>query len=107
LGTAKQASEYEATTLFIINDIKKEFEHGIDTAKALDEIKEFEISHFRPALQMSASKDLSIKILEDCQYKLEFKKEFSIRMKIKQSYEKNKIKAYEIIWAHKKNASKN
>ena len=38
LGTAKQASEYdyETTTFFIINHIKKEFEFGNDIAVALN-----------------------------------------------------------------------
>ena len=51
LGTAKQASEYESTTLLIINHIKKEFEYGNDIASALDELKEFEVSEYKPVLQ--------------------------------------------------------
>jgi hypothetical protein len=98
LGTAKQASEYEATTLFVINYIKQEFEYGSDTAMSLEELKEFEVSKNKPVLQMSTSEDLSIKILKERQYELEFKEEFSIFMKRKQSYENNKIKAYAIIW---------
>jgi hypothetical protein len=49
---------------------------------------------------MSASEDLSIKILEDCQYEFEVKEEFSlyIYIKRKQSYENNKVKAFVIIW---------
>jgi hypothetical protein len=73
LATAKQSSEYEATMLFIINHIKKEFEYGSDTIKALDELKEFELSHYEPVLQMSASEGLPINILECYQYELEFK----------------------------------
>jgi hypothetical protein len=98
LGTTKQASEYEAIKLFVINHIKKEFEYGSDTALALDKLREFEINKYKPVLQTSASENLSIKILEDRQYELEFKEEFSIFMKRKQSYENNKIKAYAIIW---------
>jgi hypothetical protein len=46
---------------------------------------------------MSASENLSIQILKDRQYELEFREEFSIYIKRKQSYENNKIKAYAII----------
>jgi hypothetical protein len=65
---------------------------------ALEELKEFEVSKYKPVLQMSTSEDLSIKILEERQYELEFKEEFFIFMKRKQSYENNKIKANAIIW---------
>jgi hypothetical protein len=72
LGIAKQASEYEATTLFVINYIKKEFEYGSDTAMELEELKECEVNKYNPVFQMSTSEDLSIKILEERQYELEF-----------------------------------
>jgi hypothetical protein len=47
---------------------------------------------------MSTSKDLSLKILEDHHYELEFKEEFAGYMKRKQGYENNRIKAYAILW---------
>jgi hypothetical protein len=62
------------------------------------EMKEFEVSAFKPVLQTSTSEDLSLKILEDRQYELEFKEEFLGYMKRKQCYENNRIKAYAILW---------
>jgi hypothetical protein len=64
---------------------------------ALDKLRELEVNKYKPVLQMSASEDLSIKILKERQYELEFKEEISIYMKLKQSYENNRIKAYAII----------
>ena len=98
MGTAKQVSEYETTTLFIINHIKKDFEFGNDIASALDELKEIDITRFKPRLRTSESESLSEKITEDKQYELEFKEEFSAYMKRKQCYDNNRFKAYAVIW---------
>jgi hypothetical protein len=35
IGSAKQASEYEATTEFLVNHIKETFEYGGDIAMAI------------------------------------------------------------------------
>jgi hypothetical protein len=65
---------------------------------AVDKLREFEVNKYKPVLQMSTSEDLSLKILEDRQFVIELKEEFSTYIKRKQSYENNKIKAYAIIW---------
>ena len=39
LGSAKHASGYQATTDFLINHIKQEFEYGINIATAIAEAK--------------------------------------------------------------------
>jgi hypothetical protein len=41
----KQALEYEAATLFVINHIKMEFKYGSDSAMGLDKLREFEVSN--------------------------------------------------------------
>lgn len=38
LGSAKQASDYETTTEFLINYVKKTFEYGSDIGQALKEL---------------------------------------------------------------------
>jgi hypothetical protein len=98
LGTAKQVSEYESTTLFIINHVKKGFEFGNDIASALDKLKEFEVSKPKPDLQVSTSDALSEKIVSDGQFELEFREKFAAYMKRKQNYENNRVKAYALIW---------
>jgi hypothetical protein len=90
--------EYESTTLFIINHIKTEFEFGNDIAGVLDELKENNMSKFKPTLKISNSEDLVEKITIDKQFELEFKEEFSTCMKRKQCYKNNRIIAYSVIW---------
>ena len=39
LGSAKQASDYEAPTSYLINQIKKTYAYGNDIATALDQLQ--------------------------------------------------------------------
>jgi hypothetical protein len=75
----KKTTHTSWLTLFMINHNKKEFEYGSDTAKVLNKLKEFKVSHYKPVLQTSASEE-SMNILKDYQYKLAFKEEFSVFM---------------------------
>jgi hypothetical protein len=50
LGSVRQASDYEMTTAFLINQIKKTFSHGNDIATALDQLKPFDFTSFKPSL---------------------------------------------------------
>jgi hypothetical protein len=61
LGSAKQASDYEATTSYLINQIKKTYAYGNDIATALDQLQHVDLSPFKPTLQSSqrASKRMS------------------------------------------------
>ena len=65
LGSAKQASDYEATTSYLINQIKKTYAYGNDIATALDRLQHVDLSPFKPTLQSSQSKDEDIKALEN------------------------------------------
>ena len=44
LGSAKQAADFETTTEFLINHIKKTFNFGNDIGTALENYEEFDIS---------------------------------------------------------------
>jgi len=93
LGTSRQATEYEITTEFIKNHIKKEFDYGNDIATALDNLQEFRIINLKPILLISDDEDESIRLQENKQFEFEFKEEFSAYMKRRQIYENNRIKA--------------
>jgi hypothetical protein len=98
LGSAKQAADYEVTTDFLINHIKKTFNFGNDIATALEELEEYDVSQHRPTLSTSKSTIDEIKDLENKQYEIEFKAEFDAYMKRKQTYESNVTKAYAFLW---------
>jgi hypothetical protein len=72
LGSAKHASGYQATTNFLINHIKQEFEYGIDIAMAMADAKPLTTEDWKPTLQKSNSTDFKTKELENKQYKMEF-----------------------------------
>jgi hypothetical protein len=50
LGTTRQLSEYKSKMSFIINHLKKEFEHGNYIASALNRLKVFEVRELKPEL---------------------------------------------------------
>ena len=72
LGSAKHASGYQATTNFLINHIKQDFEYGIDIATAIADAKPLTTEDWKPTLQKSKSEDLKTKELENKLYKMEF-----------------------------------
>jgi hypothetical protein len=73
LGSAKQASsDYEMTTEFLINYIKKTFD-GSDIGQALKELKEVDTDPWKPTLNQSNDKDAAIQAIENKQFKMEFK----------------------------------
>ena len=55
VGSAKQASDYESTTEFLINHIKKTFEFGNDIGSALKDLKPVDTDQWKPSMQVSIS----------------------------------------------------
>lgn len=98
LGSAKQAADYETTTEFIINHIKKTFDFGNDIATALEDLQNYNIDKHKPKLQFSDNTLDEVRDNENEQYKIEFKAEFDGFMKRKQSLETNTTKAYALLW---------
>jgi Reverse transcriptase (RNA-dependent DNA polymerase) len=98
LGSAKQAADYETTTEFLINYIKKNFNFGNDIGTALEELEEFTIENYKPTLSYSVIQDAITREAEDRQYEIEFKAEYDAYMKRKQSLEVNMTKAYAFLW---------
>jgi hypothetical protein len=98
LGSARQAADYEVTTDYLINYIKKTFTCGSDIGTSLSELREFNMNVHKPTLQMSVEEDADMRALEDKQLEIEFKAEFDAFIKRKQALEMNKTKAYAFLW---------
>jgi hypothetical protein len=98
IGSAKQASDYEETTSYLINQIRKIYAYGNDIATALDQLQHVDLSSFKPALQSSQSKEEDVKALENEQFRLEFKILFDVYVKREQTYLMNMSKAYAFLW---------
>jgi hypothetical protein len=94
LGSSTQASDYETTTEFITNYVKKTFEYGKDISMALKNLLPADKDIWKVSLKMSKADDQITKDQENEQYEMEFKldyKEYRTRMKI---YDNNLTKAY-------------
>ena len=98
VGTAKQASEYENTTAFIMNFIKKTYENGRDIKKALKDLEPYDMTSLVPSLQISIATEAEMKEQEDKQFELQYRIEYDQYFKRKRIYENNLVKAYSLIW---------
>jgi hypothetical protein len=56
LGSAKQASDYETATEFLINYIKKTYNYGNDIGLSLEELEPVDASSWKPKMQQFNSK---------------------------------------------------
>ena len=98
LGTAKQASDFEIASAFIINHIMKDFERGRDIAEALKNLQYHDTEQWYPTLRTSTAANKDIKKLEDEQYTMRYKGELADTIKRIRIYDDNKCKAYALIW---------
>ena len=98
MGSAKQAADYESTTKFLINHIKKTFSFGNDIGTVLETLQELDLNQYKPSLSISLSVDEGVKMAEDKQFEIEFKAEFEAFTKRKQAMETNLTKAYAFLW---------
>ena len=103
LGNSRQASDYETTTEFIINHIKKTYTDGKDIAKALYDLEPVDTTAWRPSLQISLISpvdELSIarRDAETREFEMIFKQELSRYSSRITQYEDNLIKSYALIW---------
>ena len=103
LGSSKQASDYESTTQFIINHIKKTYNHGKDIAEALKRLEPINQEDWAPQLQVSLipgddEDTVRQRTAEDRQFEIKFKEDLSRYRKRVDDYEDNLTKAYALIW---------
>jgi len=100
LGSAKQASDYETTTEFLINHIKGEFHYGEDIGNALSALEPYDMEQHEPSLRVSTSADDEVKAAQNRQYEIVFKAELDVYMKRKENYKLNLSKSYAFLWSH-------
>ena len=65
LGSSKQASDYETTTEFLINHIKKLYDYGYDIGTALDKLESIDTATWKPSMQASVETDEATKVIEN------------------------------------------
>ena len=97
-GSARQASDYENTTKFIINYIKGEFNYGNDIAESLRNLQYTDTEEWYPDLEVSTATDSLTNIRETKQYELKYKAKLDATVKREATFNNNKTKAYSIIW---------
>jgi hypothetical protein len=100
IGSAKQASEYETTTEFLVNHIKETFEFGRDIAIAIVNQALINTDAWKPRLQKSADPDPDpdTRATENEQYRMEFQANFNNYGICDCTYTNNIIKAYALFW---------
>jgi hypothetical protein len=81
LGSAKQASDYETTTIFLINYIIKTFEYVNDIGQALRELEYPDPDSWKPTMRQSTHlgndpDDEAQRAFENKQFEIKFKSEF-------------------------------
>ena len=65
MGSAKQASDFETTTQFVINHIKKTYEYGNDIGTALKLLEPMQSKFAKPVLAVSSAADADTKEQEN------------------------------------------
>ena len=98
LGSAKQASDFEQTTEYIINYIQKSYDYGIDIAMALSHGKHLNTDNWKPSIQVSIAQDDAIRESETRQFEIEFKEDYNEYKIRARAYENNLTKAYAQLW---------
>ena len=107
LGSAKQASDYETTTQYIINHVKKTFDYGNDIGQALMNLVLPDIDFWRPDLRASTLTDDAAKATENEKFKMEFQYDYEEFRKRTITLDNNKTKAYALIWERCNKGMKN
>jgi hypothetical protein len=89
VGSSKQASDFEMTSKFLVNYVKKTFDRGNDVAKALRILEPTDTDLWKPALTFSIETDVTLKAQEDRQYELEYKADLDEFMRRRRAYNDN------------------
>jgi hypothetical protein len=98
LGSTKQTSEFEATTKFLMNYIKQNFEFGNDIATAIINQKPISTKIWKPKMLFSRNINPELKEIENEQFKIEFKADYNHYCSWEQIYNINVTKAYALFW---------
>ncbi|MGL6008756.1 MAG: hypothetical protein ACRC1D_04795, partial [Culicoidibacterales bacterium] len=107
LGSAKQASDYETATEFLINYIKKVYDYGNDIGSMLETLEPIDTLSWKPTMRFSQNETESIQKNEDRQFEIEFMADYDAYSKRVQTFQNNKVKAYALLWERCAKAMKN
>jgi hypothetical protein len=94
----QQAADYETTTEFIVNFIKKSFNHGNDICTALRDLSPLEQDNWKVSMKFSESNDSYTRDQENKQYEMEFCLDYEEYKRRVNHHNNNHIKAYAMIW---------
>jgi len=98
-GTAKNVTDYEETTKFLLNHIRKTYDHGDDIATALEEGDEYDLESERPQLTPTRSTgDSAADKITEKQNEMMYQAEIELFLARKTTYAKNKIKVHAFLW---------
>ncbi|KAL7564336.1 hypothetical protein ACA910_007188 [Epithemia clementina (nom. ined.)] len=102
LGSAKTAADYEVTTRFLMNWIRKNYEYGEDIASSLEDGAMVDASKWEPTLKRSSnpgdSKTKEQVMTENKQSEMIFKEELTRYFKQKEILSTNTVKVYAFLW---------
>jgi hypothetical protein len=98
VGSSKQASDFETTSEFLLNYVKKTFDRGNDVAEALRTLTPEDTELWKPTLQFSTATEDTKSKQENHQHELEYKANLDKFMRRKRSYDDNLFKACALIW---------
>ncbi|KAL7578955.1 hypothetical protein ACA910_006923 [Epithemia clementina (nom. ined.)] len=102
LGSAKTAADYEVTTRFLMNWIRKNYEYGEDIASLLENGAKINPRIWEPTLMRATNPgDTKTKeqvTTENKQHEMIFKEELTRYFKRKETLTMNTVKAYVFLW---------
>ena len=77
LRSSKQASDYETTTEYLINHIKKVFDYGNDIGTALELLEPMSTLAWKPRMQLSSATTEEDRTAENRQFEIKFKADYN------------------------------
>ena len=98
IGSINRVSDYDDTSQFIINHIKKTYVRGNDIAEALRMSVKPDTEKWQPDLEYKESTEEVDNTRLNKQYEMKYKMDYDVCLKKKEQYDQNTIKAYAELW---------
>ena len=98
IGSNKQASDFNTTSKFMINHIRKTYTNGDDIADALESETAQDPNSWMPTQRFSSIRDATAKDRENKQYEKVFEAELEAWIKRKEIYRSNLGRAYALLF---------
>ena len=98
VGSNEQASDFEVTSEFIINHVKKTHQCGNDMSESLRKLEKLDAKAWKPKLQFSKSADQETKTQENRQLETEHETELDEVVKRRNKCQENIYTSYAELW---------